>query len=165
MFSARTDAIRVRPAVEADYDALCALWREMDELHARLLPGYFRRPKHPAKTPAELAKLLRAASEAIRVAEVDGAVVAFLHVQLYDTPPAETLTPRRRAHVETLVVAADARRRGIGRRLMEEAEEWGRDRGAVELVLTVWAGNDDAEEFYRRLGFVGVNRVMGREIA
>ncbi|HKA90124.1 MAG TPA: GNAT family N-acetyltransferase [Haliangiales bacterium] len=164
MSSAPIESVRVRPAVEADYDALCALWREMDELHARLLPSYFRRPRHAAKTPAELAKLLRSASEAIRVAEVDGSVVAFLHVQLYDTPPAETLTPRRRAHVETLVVAAEARLRGIGRRLMEEAEAWGRDRGAVELVLTVWAGNDDAEEFYRRLGFTAVNRVLGREI-
>jgi ribosomal protein S18 acetylase RimI-like enzyme len=163
MSSAHTDP-RIRPATEADYDALCELWREMDELHASLLPGYFRRPRQPAKSPAELAKLLRAVSETVRVAEVDGRVVALVHVQLYDTPPAETLTPRRRAHVETIVVAADARRHGLGRRLMAEAAAWGRERGAVELVLTVWAGNDAAEEFYRRLGFEPVNRVLGREI-
>jgi ribosomal protein S18 acetylase RimI-like enzyme len=164
MSSGRTEGLRVRPATDADYDALCALWREMDDLHALLLPGYFRRPRLPAKTPAELGKLLRAIGEAIRVAEVDGQVMGLLHVQLYDTPPSETLTPRRRAHVETLVVAAAARRNGIGRRLMEEAAAWGRDRGAVELVLTVWAGNEDAERFYRSLGFGAVNLVMGRDI-
>src|SRR5262249_51636456 len=119
MSSGPIDTVKGRPATEADYDALCRLWREMDELHANLLPGYFRRPRQPAKSPAELQKLLRAVSETVRVAEVDGRVVALLHVQLYDTPPAETLTPRRRAPVEPIVGVATAGPLRIARRLMQ----------------------------------------------
>jgi len=164
MSSAPTEALVVRAAREGDYDAVCDLWREMDELHARLLPAYFRSPRRPSRTPAEMAKLLRASDEMLRVAEVKGAVVGLLHVQLYDTPPADALTPRRRAHIDSLIVAPGQRRKGIGRRLVDEAAEWGRDRGAAELVLTVWTGNAAADRFYRKLGFGDVSRVLGRTI-
>ena len=164
MSSVLTETLVIRVAREVDYDSLCDLWREMDELHARLLPAYFRSPRRPSRTPAELAKLLRDRDETLRVAEVKGAVVGLLHVQLYDTPPADALTPRRRAHIESLIVASGQRRKGIGRRLVDEAAGWGRDRGAGELVLTVWSGNVAADRFYRKLGFGDVSRVLGRNI-
>ena len=70
------------------------------------------------------------------------------------------MVPRRRAHVETLVVGRKHRRRGIGRRLMEAAAAWARGHGAVEVVLTTWVGNDDAEAFYERLGYRELSRVL-----
>ena len=51
-------------------------------------------------------------------------------------------------HIEGLFVRADARSRGIGRRLLEAAKE-GRDR----LTLCVYEQNGGAVRFYSREGF------------
>jgi ribosomal protein S18 acetylase RimI-like enzyme len=70
------------------------------------------------------------------------------------------MVPRRRLHVETVVVCCKHRRRGIGRRLMDDAAAWGRSHGAVEVVLTTWVGNAVAEAFYERLGYRVLSRVL-----
>jgi ribosomal protein S18 acetylase RimI-like enzyme len=70
------------------------------------------------------------------------------------------MIPRRRGHVEMLVVGAKFRRRGIGRGLMAEAAVWARRQRAAELVLTVWEGNAQAEAFYARLGYRVLSRVL-----
>jgi ribosomal protein S18 acetylase RimI-like enzyme len=161
--------IELRDAAGADLPALIALWRLMDSLHAQLLPRFFRRPAPsggavPARAREEIGRILRATDEKVRVAVEDGAVVGLCHTQVYDTPPQPSLTPARRAHIDSLVVLESARRRGIGRKLVDDAAAWGRSRGASEMVLTVWAGNHEAERFYHALGFDRVSSVLGRAL-
>jgi ribosomal protein S18 acetylase RimI-like enzyme len=156
--------IALRDAVVADYDALTDLWAHMDRLHARFLPSFFRNPPAPGRSRDQLDRLLRVPDELVRVALLDDVLVGLCHAQVYDTPPLPALTPCRRVHIDSLVVDAGARRRGIGRRLVEDAMRWGRSRGASEVVLTVWSGNDEAERFYEKLGFGRVNSVLGREL-
>jgi ribosomal protein S18 acetylase RimI-like enzyme len=138
----------------------------MDTLHARLLPGYFRRPAAEAapRSRAEVERILRAPDERLRVAARVGEVIGLCHAQVYDTPPQPALTPCRRTHIDSLIVAPHAQRAGVGRRLVDDAAAWGRGRGASELVLTVWAGNEAAERFYAALGFRSVNTVLAREV-
>jgi ribosomal protein S18 acetylase RimI-like enzyme len=158
--------IELRDARLDDHPSLVALWRLMDALHAELLPRFFRRPPPaaPARGRAELERILRSPDEIVRVAAVDAALVGLCHTQVYDTPPQATLTQTRRAHVDSLVVAESARRRGIGRRLVDDAAAWARGKGASEMVLTVWAGNHGAERFYHALGFDRVSSVLGRQL-
>jgi ribosomal-protein-alanine N-acetyltransferase len=62
------------------------------------------------------------------------------------------------AEIESVAVAEDARRMGVGRGLCEAVIGWFRDAGAKAVELEVRAGNDGAIVLYQRLGFV----VMGR---
>ena len=59
-------------------------------------------------------------------------------------------------HVASLsiAVAADARGRGIGRRLMDEAIAWSTRAGIEKLVLSVYPHNEAALALYRSVGFV-----------
>jgi ribosomal protein S18 acetylase RimI-like enzyme len=155
----------VRRASVEDYDELNTLVGEADALHARLLPGYFKRPQRPARSRSELARLLGSLDEVIYVIDdPDGGLCALVHVQIYDTPPTPGLVARRRAHVDNIVVATRSRRQGLGRVLMDAAAAWARAKGAEELLLTVWAGNDGAERFYERLGFGRVSSVLGKQL-
>ncbi len=56
-------------------------------------------------------------------------------------------------HVLNIAVAAEARRRGIGRALMDEAAAHGRRRGARLATLEVRRSNTPAIELYRILGY------------
>jgi acetyltransferase len=57
-----------------------------------------------------------------------------------------------RAEVQRIAVAADARRRGIGRQLMAAVEEAGRQRGVTLLWLTTHDCTD-ACLFYETIGY------------
>lgn len=52
-----------------------------------------------------------------------------------------------------LAVKPALRRRGLGRRMMQAAESWLRERGAVKLNLMVRDGNPEAIGFYQQLGY------------
>jgi GNAT superfamily N-acetyltransferase len=56
----------------------------------------------------------------------------------------------RRAWVEDLVVAPDARSGGLGRQLLDAAKAWARDRGATHLELDSGEARTDAHRFYER---------------
>ena len=58
-----------------------------------------------------------------------------------------------RAYVELLAVDEAATGRGIGRALIDFAEEWARERHCHEIALDAFATNDGALAFYERVGF------------
>jgi ribosomal protein S18 acetylase RimI-like enzyme len=64
-------------------------------------------------------------------------------------------------HVGSLAiaVAADARGRGIGHRLMAEAIAWSKEAGVEKLVLSVYPHNEAAISLYRSFGFVEEGRL------
>jgi ribosomal protein S18 acetylase RimI-like enzyme len=70
----------------------------------------------------------------------------------------------RRGLVYHLAVAADRRRRGIGRDLMAEIERRLAAKGCVKSYLLATPDNRQAVDFYRRLGWQVMDMVlMGKE--
>lgn len=57
--------------------------------------------------------------------------------------------------IGTVMTREDYRRRGLGRRVMDAALEWMRERGVRSVLLDATV---DGRPLYRRLGFVGVER-------
>ena len=150
--------INIRPAKIGDRDALLPLFQELNRHHAALQPGYFR---EVGGLPPAL-QLLEQGDEAqgLLVAEREGELVGYLVARVHDTPEDPLLVRRRRAHVEDMMVAATARRQGVGRALVEAAARLSRERGAKCVLLTVWQGNEGAEAFYRSIGFEPLSCVL-----
>ena len=85
----------------------------------------------------------------VLVAETaDGVVVGWIHVQtthLLESDP--------RAEIWGLVVAESSRGSGVGRRLVEAAEEWVRALGLNVMALRSNTMRVGARQFYERLGY------------
>src|SRR2546425_388906 len=63
-------------------------------------------------------------------------------------------TDEAHGHIAILVVAREAEgSQGVGRALVEAAEEWGRGEGFRRLTLTVFTANQRAKELYARQGW------------
>ena len=107
-----------------------------------------------ARDGAAYVARVRAASEGDRRAW-------FLAERPGDPAPIGLAMGRRRPPDTCMVfsvwVAGTARRRGVGRALVDAIAGWARSWGAVMLVLWVYRSNEPAIRFYERLGF----RVQG----
>lgn len=62
-------------------------------------------------------------------------------------------TGEAHGHVGILAVARSAEGKGVGRALLQAAEEWGRRQGYRWLTLSVFVDNLRAREFYLRQGW------------
>jgi GNAT superfamily N-acetyltransferase len=106
-------------------------------------------PASAEQVGARLARVAGDESYAAYVAEVDGQVAGFLGMTRGWAYEHE----RPYARILTLVVDAEVRRRGVGARLVEFADEWARERGAYVLMLNTNVRREEAHLFYESMGF------------
>jgi len=140
--------ITVRPVTPDDAAAWLRLrrplWPEVSEAeHLEDIERFFA---GEAREPAAVLLALES-GRAVGLAEVS--------IRAY----AEGCRTDRVAYLEGWFVAADARRRGVGRVLVEAAEEWGRRHGCRELASDAEADNVVSAAAHRALGFTEVGLV------
>ena len=148
----------IRPATLGDYQALCALFEELDEFHRKARPDFFCSFDGPARSWEQVGRWLAGPDSTVLVAE-DGADVIGLSLLLpRPQPPFAGAVPRKVVVIDNLVVRADRRDRGSGEGLVAASMDWARGQGASHVELGVHAVNRHARRFYERLGFaVSVN--------
>lgn len=158
-------ALAIREAVPADYPALTPISDEVHGLHAAAHPHTFRPIGSGSSLPQVwFDDLLAGDMSTILVAEIENTIVGFVIANVFDTPPFEVLVPRRIVFVDSMVVTATQRGKGIGRALVDAAIAYGRAKGATNLELTVWEFNRSAMAFYERLGLTTIHRAMQLDI-
>ena len=129
--------ILIRPARSEDAASLAALATQL---------GY---PSTPEQVEMRLDEIRRDPRQRVRVAQTaDGVVVGWVHVAV-----GSTLESDPQAEIQGLVVEERVRGKGIGRRLMEEAEAWARDEGVPGIRLRSNVVREAAHAFYQHLGY------------
>ena len=88
--------------------------------------------------------------ETLLVARSEGDIVGFVMFTVERGTYEQDVT---RGVIENLYVNSDCRGDGIGCALLEDAHESLAKRGADVVALEVMADNEEAREFYRRLGY------------
>ena len=123
--------LQIRVYRESDQDAVVALWRES---------GLVRPWNDPVK---DIHRKLRVQRDLFLVGTVDGRLVATVMAG-YEG---------HRGWINYLAVAKECRKRGFGRRLMDEAEARLRALGCPKINLQIRSSNAEVVTFYRSLGF------------
>ena len=95
-----------------------------------------------------LARVLKLETHSVFVAERNGEVVGWTH-----GAEREMLELGCRCEICGLVVAENERGRGVGRRLIEAIEKWGRDRGLKDIFVRSNVIRPESHPFYERIGY------------
>ncbi len=154
----------LRTVLPADRDAAIDLVRALN-VHENALTA--DRLETRAAAEASYDRLLeRIATRQGRlvVAEAEGRVVGLAGFVIEEDEPFVADAFRRYGLVTDLVVHADWRGRGLGRRLLEEMEGLARAAGLKRLAIGVLEGNAGAARLYRAVGFGDYLRVMTKDL-
>lgn len=144
---------RYREATAHDLAAICSLGMQVNALHHEALPHLFAPPADPLRDATHWAASIAQPAATTFVAEhASGQLAGFVTVAIVDEAHS-LLQPMRFGRVGTLGVSAEWRGQGIGRMLMQHAQDWAAARGSRELRLNVWAFNEAAQHLYRELGY------------
>ncbi len=109
---------------------------------------------YPSTTEQALVRLRtlpRDGSHAVYVAENEDGVVGWVHV--FEHLP---VAHDRVAEVAGLVVDTTCRGTGVGKRLMEAAENWARTKGLSHVFLRSNVIREPAHKFYENLGYTRI---------
>jgi GNAT superfamily N-acetyltransferase len=142
--------VRVREARPGDGDAIAQMHIESAAYYRSLSPESFRLPDEDGLTA--LVEPTPDASSETRlelVAEVDGQIAAHL-IEPHEAARFQMVPylGSRRLWIDSLGTLQRFWRRGIGSVLVEAAEAWGRERGAVVSMCDTWLGSPVSLPFW-----------------
>jgi ribosomal protein S18 acetylase RimI-like enzyme len=127
----------IRPGRASDADGLSQLLAVL---------GY---PCTPEEARERIRQVAGDPDQHLCVAEAQGELLGLLCFDLMYFLPLGAPTCR----ITALSVSESARRRGIGRMLLREAEARAREAGAVRIELTSASHRNEAHAFYRACGY------------
>ncbi|HSP46006.1 MAG TPA: GNAT family N-acetyltransferase [Chthoniobacterales bacterium] len=113
------------------------------------LSGILGYPADRETMRSRLEKLSGREEHVVLVAEINGEVVGWIHGA--EQP---NLVADRIGEICGLVVADGRRTGGIGRRLVEEVEQWARGRGLDQVSVRSNIARTESHPFYERVGYV-----------
>ena len=138
-----------RPAEPDDYDALLKLLPQLADFDIPVR----RFANNLWEGDAQLLKSVLDKETQVTFAEVaidsSNQIAGLILVTMRD----EILSHEPSAHLEAIVVSPSARGQGLGRRLLQRAEDRVKELGANTITLHVFANNQRARSLYRSHGF------------
>lgn len=141
-----------REATPQDLPSICALGNAVNAIHHEAFPQVFAAVDEPHRDAAHWASSIAQESATTFVAQESEQVVGFVSVRIIN----EThlmMQALRYGSIGSICVAQRKRDQGIGRALMQCAQDWVIERGGQELRLHVWAFNARAVQLYEELGY------------
>lgn len=141
--------IRIRTYNPTDYEFIISLVTRFSEFE---LPEWRRAEDidHTNRESLERALKQPEPDSAIFIAEEEnGALAGFVHLQTQT----DYFTGEQHGYISDLAVDTPFEGQGVGRLLLETAEDWAREQGYPLLTLYVFAGNTRARRIYEKHGF------------
>ena len=137
-------SFRIRAADARDVDGILALDRGVAEA------PHWRREEYAALAEAQPTGSVR---RCLFIAET-AATPGLCRLMGFAVGKVIAIEADVSGELESVVVAEEARRMGVGRALCERVLEWSEGMGSHSVELEVRSGNTSARSFYGRLGFV-----------
>jgi len=130
--------IVIRKANFSDIAALCGL---MSELSGKVI--------HEAEVEQRLHYIEQSSIDSLFVLEADGAVKGALGFRLRENIEDTSCY----GEISLMVVSSGERKKGLGKMLMEYAEQLAKENNCIGTWLVSGLGREEAHQFYKKLGY------------
>jgi ribosomal protein S18 acetylase RimI-like enzyme len=144
---------KIRKAELEDYDVLCRLFAQIDELHLQWYPELFRHPEGPSRTRHEIGEMIMSKYSQIFLAEAELQELGLISFKIENYPDHRIVKKQTFILIDMIVVDKNYRCRGIGKALYNEVVNFAKDKSIDRIELKVYSKNTDGILFYKQLGF------------
>lgn len=100
----------------------------------------------------------------IFVAEVNDKVVGFISLEIENKNDELIVGKVNSVYISDLVVLSKYRRRGIGKKLLQKADEYAKKKNISFIKLIVFSDNKEAKRFYKKAGFRNYESTLLKKI-
>jgi GNAT superfamily N-acetyltransferase len=151
----------IREIRRGDGPALAEIWLDRASSTTAIEPETYRHPKEDGLGEwiewEQIGDVKKGIGTTL-VAELDGRVIGMIFVRLEGPMPYSEYQmvsefDHRVLIIDAIAVRPEHRRTGLGRRLLDAAEDWGRRQGAHYATSIEWARNEQSLPFFRSRGY------------
>ncbi|KUO86871.1 MAG: GNAT family N-acetyltransferase [Thermoproteus sp.] len=153
--------IVIRAALESDVDALADLIARLKRLNGEFDPLLKPAENLLAASKEYVKSKISSPSSVVLVAEVDGRAVGVI---VGDVEDRRFYEPRMAGIIREFYVLPEFRRKGLGKRMMSEAMDALRRKGAQMIMADFPALNEIAIEFYKKMNFRPIESIYAKEV-
>jgi diamine N-acetyltransferase len=156
--------MRIRQAVSSDSLLLSSLCVDVQSLHARHHPDFFKMPQSDEFAVSFYDEMLADPAARLFIAEENGQAVGSILCKLIERPENPFIFAMRYLLVDQISVRPAAQGKGIGKALMKQAEVLAKESNVRRIQLDSWGFNTEAHAFFEKMGFVKFNHRFWRNL-
>ncbi len=154
----------LEPATLEDYEEMIDVYSELVDLHVANLSWKFQRPEKEIFSKAYFEECLKSKNNLILLAKQKDKAIGLVNVKIERSAKIPLYLPRRYAKINDLVVKESFRGKGVGKKLLEEAQKWIQAKGVTDIELEVYDFNADALAFYKKDNFQEVSVTLRKTL-
>ena len=140
-----------RLATEDDAKRIDILRKQTRNFHIKYKPGLFKEDNNSNNDYTK--SLIHNEESDILLYEDKGEIVAYIIIEKIIKPENAYRYEMKYLYIDDFGVDESCRHKGIGTKLFEYCKEYAKENGFEDIKLNVWAFNENAFEFYKKLGF------------
>lgn len=155
--------LTIRRAVATDIERIGELLYQVHMVHSDARPDLF---KTGAKkyTDEQLSEILKDENKPVFVATRGGSVCGYAFCIAMDNGGIENMCNVKTLYIDDLCVDEKARGGGIGKALFDHVVEHAKANDFYNVTLNVWADNENAVAFYKKIGLriqkIGMEKIL-----
>lgn len=153
----------IRAAIREDFADIARLMQQVHDLHSHGRPDIYKEATD-FYTLQQFTEDMENPELLFLVAVLEGKPVGMCQVKYHTIKNSSITRERARAYVEALCVQENCQNHGIGKLLLQKAEEEGMRRNISSLELTAWEFNEKVLNFYKNYGMKIQRVVLEKEI-
>jgi len=160
----------IRTAGEQDIDALDKLYYDFHQYHVCGVPDRLQdlgkiENQDWSRLNHALRDICANKDAVIFLAEDSGQWIGLAEVYFRQDDKANPLiVPHKYGYLQSLMVSEAHRKSGVGKKLLEVAQQWAQEKGATEMRLVVWEFNQGTIQFYEKMGFHTLKRTLATDL-
>ena len=155
--------MQIKKLIEADYDKLIELYKELDDLHAQSRPDYFVYRDEDEIYPKDAFIHNLSYPGCVELGAFDGdKLIGFVGATLWEE--SNMRKDLKTVCLDNIYVLPTCRRRGIAAKLFAAVEAWAKEQGAIRLDLHTWDFNKGAIAMYEAMGMTPQRYVFEKKL-
>jgi len=141
--------MNIRTANIMDIEKIMILEEQVFEIHSKARPDWIgKKPKYYD----HIKGIIEGNSGKIFIAENENTIIGHCIVFIREIKNHHIFHDMINIEIEDLCIDEKHRKKGIGKKILEEVKIFAKEKGAKFIELSVWEFNKNAKDFYEHLG-------------